>query len=80
MRAILVYFFSAGILLAQTKECENPLKRNELCKAIWPVCKTLAIKRLNAIQECIRQSKSYEEGTSCFERSILRDIFSLAPP
>jgi hypothetical protein len=63
-------------LLAQETRCEsNPLKDKEYWRYAWSLCKTLAVKRLEGIRVCLEKSKSYEEGSKCFERSWIEDLF-----
>ncbi|MCS7084392.1 MAG: hypothetical protein NZL90_05370, partial [Aquificaceae bacterium] len=70
--------FSLG--MSETKDCSNPLKNNQFCKIAWSLCKSVALRRLNALSECIKQSKSHEEASACFDRPLFIDLLPLTPP
>ncbi len=77
MRFVLLPFFTLYLAFAsEGQRCEsNPLRDKEYCRYFWGVCKNLGIKRLEGIRACLEKSQSYEEGTKCFERSWLEDLF-----
>lgn len=78
MKRLFVATLLLGLSFAQEgqKTCNtNPLEGKDYCRVFWGICKTVAVKRLDGIKNCLEKSNSYEEGKRCFERSWIEDLF-----